>query len=149
MSRPSPQMQNLAKRIIACESDGDPSAESQIPRAFYVFEKLRPQLVRLMGNGGFRALVSRALRLSRPEIPWLRSIQVNSEGALEGLEDINGKLSLDALFVGKVALLGQLLGLLDAFIGENLTSGLVMDIWPQAQMNDMNAVKGNKHEKAN
>jgi len=139
-------MRNLAKRIIACETDGDPSAETQIPDAFRAFEKLRPQLVPLMGLGGFRALISRALRLARVEVPWLRSIQVKSNGTLEGLEEIHAQLSPDALFVGKVTLLGQLLGLLDSFIGENLTLRLVLEIWPQAPLNELNSVNENKHE---
>ena len=140
-------MRNLAARIIACETDGDSSAGTQIPDAFHVFENLRPQLVPLMGNGGFRALISRALRLARVEVPWLRAIQVKTNGSLEGLEEIHAQLSLDAMFVGRVALLAELLGLLVAFIGENLMSRLVLETWPKAPLEDLGSVKGNKHEK--
>jgi hypothetical protein len=141
-------MRNFAKRIIACESDGDKSADTTTPEAFHVFEKLRPQLAVLMGNGGFRALLSRALALARAEVPWLRTIQVKSDGALVGLEEAQAQQSSDSMFVGKVALLAQLLGLLAAFIGENLTSRLVLEIWPSAALNDLDLVKGDNHEEA-
>ncbi len=125
-------MRNLAKRIIACETDGDSSAGAKMPDAFHVFEKLRPQLVPLMGKGGFRALISRALREARVEAPWLRAIQVKTNGNLAGLKEIQALLSLDAIYVGRVALLAQVLGQLVAFIGENLMSRMVLRVWPQA-----------------
>jgi len=146
MSRASLQMRNFAKRIMACEANGHESAQSKIPSDLPVFEKLRPHLTRLMGNGGFRALLSRALALAGAEVPWLRAIQVKSDGALDGLEEIQSQLSLDAMFAGRVALLAQLLGLLDAFIGENLTVRLVLEVWPQAPLYDLDLVKGEKNE---
>ena len=139
-------MRNFAKRIVACESKGDPSADVTPPEAFHVFEKLRPQLTVLMGNGGFRALLSRALALARAEAPWLRAIHVEPDGALGGLEETKAKLSSDAIFVGLVALLAQLLGLLVAFIGENLTLRLVLEIWPTATINDLDLARGKNHE---
>ena len=36
---------------------------------FLVCEKLRPHLAMLMGNAGFRALLSRALALAKAEVP--------------------------------------------------------------------------------
>jgi circadian clock protein KaiC len=48
------------------------------------------------------------------------------------------------MFVGGVALLAQLLGLLVAFIGENLTLRLVREVWPKAPLNDLDLVKGTK-----
>jgi len=141
-------MRNFAKRILACEADGDLSAATQAPKAFHVFEKMRPQLAALMGNGGFRVLLSRALALARPEAPWLRAIDVKSDGALGGLEETQAKLSSDAMFVGKVALLAQLLGLLLTFIGENLTLRLVLEVWPNAALNDLDLAKEFNHEEA-
>jgi hypothetical protein len=141
-------MRNFAKRIIICETNGDNSADTQTPETLQVFEKLRPPLAALMGNGGFQALLSRALALARAEVPWLRSIHVKSDGALGGLEEIQAQLSLDAMFVGKVALLAQLLGLLVAFIGGSLTTRLVLEIWPNAALSDLELVKGDNHEEA-
>jgi hypothetical protein len=82
---------------------------------------LRPHLVTLMGNGGFEALLPRALALAKTEVPWLRPVHVNADGALEGLEKIPAEVGADKFLEGRVVLLAQLLGLLVAFIGENLT----------------------------
>src|SRR5580658_223115 len=141
MSRASPRMRNFAKRIIACEANGHKSAHAHIPDTFHVFERLRPPLAALMGNGGFRALLSRALTLARPEAPWLQAIHVKSDGALAASEEIHAQMSSDAMIVGRVALLAELLGLLVAFIGENLTSRLVLEVWPDAPLNDPESTK--------
>src|SRR5665213_1055531 len=98
MSRSSPQLRNFAQRLITYEANGNKSAKTQITDTFDVCEKLRPQLAILMGNGGLRALLARALTLASAEIPWLRAVHVKSNGALEGLEEIQTPLSLDELF---------------------------------------------------
>jgi hypothetical protein len=139
-------MRNFAKRIIACEANGPHSANGKIPEAFPVFEKLRPQLTTLMGNGGFRVLLSRALTLARPEAPWLRTVHVKSDGALGASEEIHAQLSSDAMITGREALLAELLGLLETFIGENLTLRLVLEVWPDAHFNDRESAKGHQNE---
>jgi len=130
MSRATPPMRDFAKRIIACEARGNGSS-ALAPAAFPVPEKLRPQLATLMGKAGFRALLSRALALANAEIPWLRAVRVNADGSLEGFEELYAQLPPEEFFEGRVVLLAQLLGLLVAFIGENLTLRLVREIWPK------------------
>ncbi len=84
-----------------------------------------------MGKGGFRALLSRALVLASAEVPWLRAVRVKA-GWRAGRLEVSDAISTPAEFrEGKVVLLAQLLGLLVAFIGVNLTSRLVGEIWPQ------------------
>ena len=139
-------MRNYAKRLIELEAEGKKSCQNNFPEAIHVCGKLRPPLATLMGNGGFRALLSRSLALASAEVLWLRSVHVKPDGALGGLEEIHAQLSSDAMFVGRVALLAQLLGLLVAFIGENLTMRLVCEIWPEAPLNDLESVKGDKNE---
>ena len=48
-------------------------------------------------------------------------MHVKADGSLEGVEEHHAQLDPDELFEGRVVLLAQLLGLLVAFIGENLT----------------------------
>jgi hypothetical protein len=48
---------------------------------------------------------------------------------------------------GGVVLLAQLLGLLVAFIGENLTLRLVREVWPKVPLDDLDFGKGEKNEK--
>jgi hypothetical protein len=136
MNRATPQIRNLAKRLINDETTGNDYAGMKIPEAVYAGERLRPHLTALMGNGGFRALLSRALALANAEIPWLRAVHVKADGSLEGLEELRAQLSPAELLEGRVALLAQLIGLLEAFIGEDLTSRLVRDIWPNVRPSD-------------
>jgi hypothetical protein len=130
-------MRNFAKRLLASEAKGDRSAQMSAEDALNVCERLRPQLAMLMGNGGFRALLARALVLAAAEVPWLRVMRVQSDGALGGVEDLRSPLSSEALSAGGVALLAQLLGLLVAFIGENLTLRLAQEVWPDASLGDL------------
>jgi hypothetical protein len=98
-----------------------------------VTEKLRPHLANLMGNGGFRALPSRALVLASGEVPWLRAVQVNARGTLEGLEALHAQIASAEFIDGEIVLLIELLALLEAFIGPALTSRLVGEIRPQSK----------------
>jgi hypothetical protein len=130
-------MRNFAKRLVADEAKGNKPAATKTPADFNACEKLRQNLATFMGNAGFRALLSRALALAKAEVPWLRAIHVKADGALEGLEELHAQLDPDELFEGRVVLLTQLLGLLVAFIGENLTLRLMRDVWPKAPLDDL------------
>ena len=137
-------MRDLAQRLIAYETRGNKSSETKTPAAFLVGEKLRPHLATLMGNAGFRALLSRALALANAEVPWLRAVHVKADGSLEGLDELEAQVDPEEIFEGSVVLLAQLLGLLVAFIGENLTLRLVREVWPKLSLNDLDFGKGDK-----
>jgi hypothetical protein len=62
-------MRDFAERLIAYETRGNNPSETETSGPFLVGEKLRPQLATLMGNVGFRALLSRALALANAEAP--------------------------------------------------------------------------------
>jgi hypothetical protein len=140
-------MRNFAKRLMAYETSRNKSSETKTPAAFHVCEKLRPHLATLVGNGGIRALLSRALALAKAEVPWLRAVHVKADGSLEGWEELRAQLDPDEFFDGRVVLVAQLLGLLVAFIGESLTLRLVCEVWPKVPLNDLNFEKEVKNEK--
>jgi hypothetical protein len=140
-------MRDFAERLIAYEARGNKSSETNTPAAFLVGEKLRPHLATLMGNVGFRALLSRALALANAEVPWLRAVRVKADGSFEGLDELGAQVDPDEIFEGRVVLLAQLLGLLVAFIGEDLTLRLVREVWPKLSLNDFNFGKGDNDEK--
>jgi hypothetical protein len=52
------------------------------------------------------------------------------------------------LLEGGVVMVAQLLGLLVAFIGENLTVSLVRDVWPKARLTTVDFGNGVKNEKS-
>ena len=142
-------MRHFARCLIACETKGDESPGMDIPAVFPIPEKLRLPLTALMGSGGFRALQARALALATAEVRWLRTLQVNADGALVGVETLHTGLAPAELYEGRVALLAQLLGLLDAFIGPKLTLRLVAEIWPKILLIELELGGGDKNEKTN
>ncbi len=148
MSRATPKMRDFAERLIAYETRGNKSSETKPAAIFLVCEKLRPNLANLMGNAGFRALLSRSLALANAEVPWLRAVHVKSDGSLEGLNELEAQVAPDEFFEGKVVLLAQMLGLLEAFIGENLTLRLVSEVWPKLSFDDLVLGNGDKNEKS-
>ena len=130
-------MRNFAIRLMAYEAGETEPSETNPPTGFYVCEKLRRHLATFMGHTGFHTLLARALALAGGEVPWLRGVRLEADGSLPGLEKIPEDLDPDELFEGGVVLLAQLLGLLVAFIGENLTVRLVREVWPKVPLNNL------------
>ena len=130
-------MRNLAARLIDHEAGLRPTATGT-PAAFAVSERMRTHLTTLMGNGGHRALLMRALAIAGAEVSWLCDIRINAEGALDGPAPDGEAVDPDAVREGGVVLIAQLLGLLVAFIGERLTLQLVREIWSDLPGGDSN-----------
>ena len=148
MSRATPKMRDFSERLIAHETRANKSSETETPAIFLVVEKLRPNLATLMGNIGFRALLSRALVLTNAEGAWLRAVHVKVDGSFDGLDELEAHMSSEEIAEGGVVLLAQLLGLLVAFIGESLTLRLVRDVWPKLPLNDLDFGTGDNNETA-
>jgi hypothetical protein len=144
MNRTKPQMRSIAQRLIQYETSKKDSSETADAAIFRVTDRLRPHLSMLMGTGGFRALLARALKLASAEVSWLREVEVNVDGVLEGLEPLHARLKPAEFREGRVVLLAQLLGLLVAFIGPGLTSRLVGEIWPQLAADNLDFGNGDK-----
>ena len=137
VTRATQQMRNLAKRIIDDETPKNKALAVKTLEAFPVTDRIRPHLVPLMGVGGFRALLSRALVLASVEVAWLREVRVNGAGVLERAEPLHASRGPAALLEGRIALLAQLLGLLVSFIGASLTARLMGEIWPRLSLKDI------------
>lgn len=123
-------MRDFAERLIAYEAKANESTESTMPPAHPVIEHLRPHLAILMGDTGFRALLTRALARAEAEVPWLRAVQVKTDGTLQGFDGQPTQVDPKDAAAGSVALLAQLLALLATFIGPNMTLRLMREIWP-------------------
>src|SRR6266852_5197131 len=70
-NRATPKLRSLAKSLVVYETSRKKSSAAKSPPVLHVTEKLRPQLANLMGDGGFRALLARALVLASAEVSWL------------------------------------------------------------------------------
>jgi hypothetical protein len=135
-------MRDLAAGLIDHETKETKPSEPGRPAAFLVCERMRPHLATLMGQGGFRAVLARALAVASAEVSWLGTVQVTSEGTLEGWDKPEALLKPKELTEGGLLLVAQLLGLLGAFIGDNLTLHLLREVWPKISLDDLNFTKG-------
>jgi hypothetical protein len=144
MNRATAQMRSIAERIIDYETPEENSADAATAANFQVTNRLRPHLATLMGIGGFRALLARALKLAGAEVPWLRGVKLNADGTFEGLAAPYARLTAAEFRQGRIILLAQLLGLLVAFIGPGLTSRLLSEIWPQLAADKVDFGNGDK-----
>jgi hypothetical protein len=147
MTHATPQMLKLANYLMVYETLRNRSSKVKTPAPHYVTNKMRPHLATLMGNGGFRALFSRALALASADVSSLRTLHVDADGTLEGLEALHAKLDPAEFLEGRVALLAQLLGLLVALIGPTLTSRLLGEIWPDISLDDLDFGTGGQDAK--
>jgi hypothetical protein len=141
----TPEMRSIAERLIKYEMQGTDPSETTDTATFPVADRLRLQLATLMGNGGFRALLARALALASAEVFWLREVQVKADGTLDGLAIRHASLEPAEFREGREVLLAHLLGLLVAFIGPALTSRLMGEIWPQLAADDVDPGSGDKN----
>jgi len=143
MNPAASKLRDFAGRLIAYETRRNTSSQADPAAAWDAVEKLRPQLTTLMGNTGFRALLSRALALAQAEVRWLRAVHVKGDGSLDEF-DAHAQVNPKEITEGRIALLAQLLGLLAAFIGESLTLQLVRETWPKLSLDDLNFDEGDK-----
>jgi hypothetical protein len=140
-------MRRIAERLMVAESRRRPRKGSSVA-AFPVTDNLRPYLANLVGKGGVRALLARALVLASAEVAWLHSARVNADGDVEGLDALGAEFDAPRFLEGRVVLLAQLLGLLVALIGPGLTSRLTGEIWPEVPLEDRDFGKEHDNEKA-
>ncbi len=121
----TPTLEALARRLIALESNREPSA-APIVAAVRTCERLRAALSRLVGTAGYCALMSRALAMAKGDVPSLAEARVLPDGSLKGLAEADHDADAGLIVVARF------LGLLATFIGEPLTLGLVNDAWLDA-----------------
>jgi hypothetical protein len=138
MSIASPEIQDLARQLLAFEAADKHSSDPRADVAVQVIQELRTHLIRLTGVDGFRALLSRALTLAKAEVSSLNMAQVRSDGSLEGFDGIEQSQEAGAAGQAGIVLLAHLLELLVTFIGAPLTLRLVRDKWPDASMDGAN-----------
>lgn len=121
----TPAIEALARRLIALESCREPSTPPTVA-AVRACIRLRAALSKLVGMGGFCALMSRALAMAKVDVPSLAAVSVLPDGSLEGLAEAQHESDAGVIVVARF------LGLIATLIGEPLTLGLVNDAWPDA-----------------
>ena len=131
MTQTTQELRSLATDLVDHETFGRRSSGTKARVGFHVAERLRPHLANLMGQGGFRALLARALVLASADAPWLSAVKVSTDGSLDGLDALPSHIGPAEFLEGTVAVLAELLGLLVALIGLDLATRLIGEIWPK------------------
>ncbi|OHB57151.1 MAG: hypothetical protein A2Y12_13465 [Planctomycetes bacterium GWF2_42_9] len=126
MSKISPVIYDMARRLIAFEASQSKSSNPNANAVALVCDKLRIDLAKLAGSAGFASLLSRALQMAKAKEPALKDVEVRADGTLDGIDMI-----ADTGDNGGIILVAQFLELLVTFVGAPFTGRVVHGIWPQ------------------
>ncbi|HEY0371821.1 MAG TPA: hypothetical protein VGD79_07450 [Thermoanaerobaculia bacterium] len=136
-----PALHDVARRAIAAHGEGadaDPSkaTERACGALFGVLETA-------MGPSGLEALLRRAVQITARERPWLGSVTIGASAdcPLSGLSEAAGALDVKDALEGYAALLANVLGLLNSFIGEDLTMRFVRHAWPNVSFGKLEVMR--------
>jgi hypothetical protein len=127
----SPRLQRFARRaLLEAAGAGDPD----IPGLSFAFndlcERLRRRLQPLFGKAAIAALFGRALHVATSDFGWLTQ-GIGTTGdccSADALTTVQG-VETDRLTEGLATVLAHTIGLLSAFIGEDLVMPLVQEAW--------------------
>src|SRR5215213_5960815 len=131
MNPGSPKLQKLALRLFEHEASKSGNSDEPVKAIESCCQRLHGRLDRLIGAGGFRALLNRALYLAKKKYAWLEGV---------GIEDYPGCEFKDLREVVKgkqpatvneacTLILANVIWLLVTFIGEDITIGLIQEAW--------------------
>src|SRR5664280_3822882 len=108
----APGMRDLAHRLVTYEAGAGKTPAPMESPSLRVYEKLRQSLGEFVGVAGFQSLASRALTLSRAEVPSLSAARVAADGSLQGLGDIETQFDMGKgpAGDGEIILIARMLG---------------------------------------
>jgi hypothetical protein len=135
MRQATPQLRDLARRLLALEAKKARTSAALAEVMEKSCGRLHARLDPLIGDGGYRALLARALHLAVKEFPWLDVIRVKEHPAcdLVGLREAVKGQKASAANEAFALVLANIIWLLVTFIGEDIAFGLVEEVWPEAE----------------
>lgn len=138
-------MQDLARQLIACETQAGKGSDPSDSPVLRVYEKLRGNLCTLVGTAGFESLAARALAVASSRVPGLSDVKIAPDGKLQGLgkgdpstPDDNPSDQAAIIFIS------CLLELLLMFLGKALTMNLVRNVWSDSVCDKIDPRDGRK-----
>jgi hypothetical protein len=138
---PSHQIRALARQIIARESAGRDTPLELAQGLEGAFGRLHKLTSSLVGTVGFGAVMSRAIHVTKASRPFLSTaeLEVSDTLRIKGFDEIIEREGAARVTACAADLLGNVLSLLCAFIGEDLTFRLVRRIWTDLPEDDSGA----------
>ena len=137
-------LRTFAERLVAHEARGQKTGGSEAPPVLAICEQLRTPLTTLKGRTGYHALLARALTVAGKLDPWVCNLQVEAGGTLALRAAATTPATPQEVAAGSTVLVLTLLGLLVAFIGEQLTLRLIREVWPDLSPDDLEHRNGDK-----
>jgi hypothetical protein len=116
--------------------DGAPGVLDAAEQSFI---DLGTRVSALVGVNGYRALLARALHLAAADFPFLHAVRPASlpVGRLVGLREQGTAQPTQAeACSAAVAILAELLCLLEEFIGQELCQRITLEVWPWLATSD-------------
>ena len=120
--------QETARQLLLIEAGAEQSP------LVCVWEKLRNHLGSLVGVAGFRTLLHRSLVIAQRRFGSLKKLSVADNGALVGFDEFATPLLPAQVKDASSALVGEVIVLLETFMGEELTRQLLEELWPQKKL---------------
>jgi hypothetical protein len=130
-----PELDDLARRIVEFHLQGRHGPSHHAEGIEAAFRRLHDVVTRLIGPGGFRAVMERAVHLSRAECPWLEgtAVVVDTTVVLRDLAGVVEREGPERVKDGAVVLFGTVISLLRTLIGDGLTLSLVSRSWRELE----------------
>ena len=132
MRQATPQLKSLAQRLLVHEAKNSPNP-AKLAEALEVYcQHLHKRLDPLVGAGGFRALLDRALFLAKKEHPWLEGVEIQAYPGcgLKALNEAMAGRQPGEIRETLTIILANVIWLLVTFIGEDIVYGLIEEAWP-------------------
>jgi hypothetical protein len=141
----SRKAQDLAVQLLGFSREDSHGREYLDTAVNDAFDRLRAQLSIRLGSAGYRALLVRAAALARTEHPWLATLQIDGEANLHGFAEAVRSQDMSLAVDAGVLLIACLVGLLQTFIGEELTRSILNDALPKPPHPDSAGSKENNN----
>lgn len=134
MAQTSPELVELARRILEHEGGGSSDPAASVAAADRACRRLKDHLLDLLGSEGVYALLRRALHLAEREQPLLAEVAVSREPAtcfINLAESLAASTDEEAAAAAS-SILTHVLDLLVMLFGRELGMKPVRKLWPQA-----------------
>jgi hypothetical protein len=135
MRQATPQLYELSRRLLAREAKESRNPGALAEAMENSCRRLHGRLDQLIGAGGFRALLARALHLAAKQFQWLAAVKVEEHPACEltGLREAVKGQEVSSVNEAFSLVLANIIWLLVTFIGEDIALGLVREVWPEME----------------
>lgn len=134
MAQADPQSRELGRRLLATEAGGSQIPVELASAATRCCQKLRQQFVGLIGPMQTQMLLDRALYLAKAELPSLDWSETQPQDCLDALDEATRNWTSVEVDEGLAAVLGNFIGLLTLYIGEDFVLRLIGRTWPDVSL---------------